>query len=223
MFQEAGLTLCSLSLITFELQLAIAVCILLQFSLLALVSRESTVMRALVVSAAALNAVSSLGMLALSDLEHRRSPRPSILLSSYRLITLLFDIVQLRTLWLDSTTSNELTTTRVLATTAVSLKAIILALESHHKTRRALSDPSLRSPEELTGPVGLGTYLWLNRLFLMGYRRILSTQDPFPLDSRMKSAPLEHHLASKLIKKRTTWTRQTYGLARVEVRNSASV
>lgn len=189
-----------------------AVYVVLQFVQVGLASFEPTVMRVLLVSAAALNAVSSLAMLPLSALEHSRSPRPSVLSSTYLLVTLLFDAAQTRTLWLNTTTGNDSAITR-LTTAAMVMKAVILLLESQRKTKWAVFDPDKRSPEELAGIFGLGTYMWLNTLFLSGYRQVLGMEDLYPLDSRMKSGQLEEHLAS--IMTGTRWQRQRYGLAKV--------
>lgn len=134
-------------------------------------------------------------MLTLSHLEHARSLRPSILLSSYLFLTTLFDTAQARTLWLASTTRDELTITR-LATAAVALKAAIMLLESLQKSRWAILDLKERSPEEMTGIAGLGAYLWLNRLFLAGYRKVLCMDDLYPLDSKMAGEALGDRLAS---------------------------
>lgn len=192
-----------------------AIYVVLQFVQVGLASLESTTMRVLLVSAATLHAVSSFAMLPLSALEHSRSPRPSVLLSTYLSVTLLFDVAQTRTLWLDATAGNNLTITR-LTTAAVALKAMILVLESQRKTRWAVFDPKQRSPEELAGLFGLGVYMWLNKLFLTGYRQTLSIDDLYPLDSRMKSGHLEEKLSSVMMT--TTWQRQRYGLAKLLVK-----
>lgn len=134
-------------------------------------------------------------MLVLSCLEHARSLRPSILLSSYLFLTILCDTAQARTLWLASATGDELAVAR-LATAAVALKAAILLLESRHKNRWASLDLERHSPEETTGIAGLGAYLWLSRLFLAGYRKVLRMDDLYVLDSSMASQALGDRLAS---------------------------
>lgn len=45
------------------------------------------------------------------------------------------------------------------------------------------------------GIYGLGAYVWLNRLFLMGYRSIITLKDLYPLDSNMSAELLEQRLA----------------------------
>lgn len=172
-------------------------------------------MRPLLVSAATLNAIVSLAMVPLSYLEHCRSPRPSILFNSYLFTTIFFDIVQSRTVWLNAAATDDFIVAR-LATTAVAFKGIIFVLESRNKIKWAAFEPNQNSPEEFTGVIGLGTYLWLKRLLLTGYRQTLSLGDLYSLDSRMKSVHLESALASSMLK--TAWRHQKYGLAKVLAR-----
>ncbi|KAK1757136.1 P-loop containing nucleoside triphosphate hydrolase protein [Echria macrotheca] len=141
-------------------------------------------------ASAALSFVSSACMLPLSSLEHSRALRPSILLSSYLFVTLLLDIAQTRTLWLASTTAAEITFSR-LFTSTVGVKAALLLLESAQKTRWVISwDIKGHSPEETAGVFSLGAYAWLNRLFRDGYKKILTLDDLFPLDSNIASEAL---------------------------------
>lgn len=136
-------------------------------------------------------------MLVLSDLEHARSARPSILLNSYLFLTILFDVVQIRTLWLASTTHDEAVITQLM-TAALALKAFISFLESQHKTRWLQLDRKSQSPEETTGIYGLGAYLWLNRLFFEGWRKVITMSDLYPLDTSMSAEGLEERLSSIL-------------------------
>lgn len=163
-----------------------------------MVAIKSTELRDLFISSAAVGLLSSMCMLTLSYLEHARSLRPSILLSSYLFLTILCDTVQARTLWLASTTRYELAIT-CLTTVAVALKAAILFLESRRKDRWASLDLKKHSPEETTGIGGLGAYLWLSRLFLAGYRKILRIEDLYPLDSKMASEALGERLTSAAV------------------------
>ncbi|KAI1408189.1 P-loop containing nucleoside triphosphate hydrolase protein [Hypoxylon sp. FL1857] len=136
-------------------------------------------------------------MVLVSYLEHTRSPRPSNLLNAYLLITVLLDVAQTRTLWLASASYDELTFSR-LFTTAVSLKALLLILESQHKSRWVRWDAKEHSPEETSGLFGLGAFLWLNRLFLTGYKKILTLDDLYPLDYNMDSERLQAKLAKRI-------------------------
>lgn len=81
-------------------------------------------------------------------------------------------------------------------TSAVALKAVLIVLESQHKSKWmaywAVKD---HSPEESSGLFGLGAFAWLNRLFLTGYGKILTLDDLFPLDQNMASKALQAKLS----------------------------
>lgn len=135
---------------------------------------------------------------ALSYLEHSKSPRPSIVLNAYLFLTILLDIAQTRTLWLASVSLVEINFSRVFTTTVV-VKAFLIILESQHKTRWLLWDAKEHSPEETTGLYGLGAFAWLNKLFLMGYKRVLTLDDLYPLDQAMASNVLQPKLANFIL------------------------
>ncbi|KUI69854.1 Multidrug resistance-associated protein 1 [Cytospora mali] len=191
--------------------LAIAAYAVLQLSLLGMAAAISAKLRDLFISSATLRVISSLCMLTLSFLEHARSPRPSILLNSYLFLTILLDIVQTRTLWLASTTKDEFAITRV-NTAALVLKTAIAFLESQHKDRWIKLNLKAHSPEETTGIYGLGAYVWLNKLFLTGYSKVLRMDDLYPLDSSMTAEALEARLSSFM--KNPKLRGQKFGLGR---------
>ncbi|KAK3377548.1 P-loop containing nucleoside triphosphate hydrolase protein [Podospora didyma] len=177
---------------------ALAFYAVIYLCLLVLSSARSHKFRIFLVSSTAVTFVSALCMLALSFLEHSRSPRPSILLNAYLFLTILLDCAQARTLWLVSNTADEITFSR-LFTAGLALKSIIVLLESAHKSRWVVHwDVKKHSPEEFSGLFGLGAFFWLNKLFLVGYRKILTMDDLFPLDSNMASATLHARLADRL-------------------------
>lgn len=137
-------------------------------------------------------------MTALSHLEHRKSPRPSLLLAGYLLLTTFLDIARCRTFWLASTDERE-TAVAAVFTAATATKAIYLALESIHKRRWIRwRDDETHSPEETSGLVSLGAYAWVNSLFLEGYRKTLHLEGLFPLDTAMKSRKLYHRFSQHL-------------------------
>lgn len=150
-------------------------------------------------------------MLVLSDLEHARSARPSILLNSYLFLTILFDVVQIRTLWLASATHDEDIIAQLM-TAALALKAVISFVESQHKTKWLQLDRKTQSPEETTGIYGLGAYVWLNRLFFAGWRKVISMNDLFPLDSSMSAEALEERLTN--IMGKSQFRGKKFGLGR---------
>ncbi|KAI1382741.1 P-loop containing nucleoside triphosphate hydrolase protein [Hypoxylon trugodes] len=191
----------------------VAICTygIIQLSLLILSALKSRNFKALFVSSSALTFVSAICMGVVSHLEHSRSPRPSNLLNVYFFITILLDIAQIRTLWLASTNYDEIIFSR-LHTTSVAVKALLLILESLPKSRWVRWNAKEHSPEETTGLFGLGAFLWLNKLFLTGYKKVLTLDDLYPLDQRMASKDLQMKLAECVDALRSP--NQKYGLAK---------
>lgn len=167
---------------------------MIQITLLVFKARRTGALQGISVSSTAINVVSWICVLLLSNLEHGRSLRPSITLCSYLVLTLCFDAVRTRTLWLSSLTAEELTISR-LTTTGLALKVLLTLLESWHKAQWSTTELKQKSPEETTGIYGLGAYVWLNKLFLMGYRKSLNMEDLYPLDTSMYA----EHLGQRLI------------------------
>ncbi|KAE9372462.1 ATPase-like protein [Stipitochalara longipes BDJ] len=159
----------------------------------AIVVYKQVLSNTLFMSSNAVEFVSTVYVLVLSSLEHLRSPRPSILLNAYLFLTILFDVTQTRTFWLASVSSYEVTYCR-LFTTAVVAKAVLLFLESQHKTQWIQWDSKKHSPEETSGIFGLGAYVWLNSMFLAGYKRVLVIDDLFHLDQSMLTETLQERL-----------------------------
>ncbi|CAK7227110.1 hypothetical protein SBRCBS47491_006458 [Sporothrix bragantina] len=190
----------------------------LQIGLLALSASQPGKFKALLTASSALAVVASLCILALSQAEHARSPRPSILLSSYLLLGVLFDITMTRTFWMareDSLNAGVVSGLSVtvagydlnsaetvfcrLFTAVLAFKVVLLVLEAIQKKSLLRPDAGWKledhSPEETSGLFGLSAYAWLNSLFWQGYRSVLSVDDLFALDPSMSTKLLEAKLA----------------------------
>lgn len=202
-----GKLLCSVKLATLSLLSA------LQLALLVLSIVNTGAYRSYFVPASALTLISGLGLIILSLLEHARSPRPSILISFYLALTLLLDVAQTRTLWLASRNQIEDTFSRLYTSTVV-LKAISLLLESQNKTQWLCWDMKEHSPEETSGLFGLGAFIWLNRLFLSGYAKVLKVGELYPLDPAMCATNLDKRLARHWQNSTSPSRSKKYGLAR---------
>ncbi|KAH7122958.1 ABC transporter [Dactylonectria macrodidyma] len=133
----------------------------------------------------------SIIILFLSFAEHKRAPRPSVLLACFLFLTLLFDIVRTRTLWLiaNHDLHHEGATRAKMALAMMVLKGVILVLEAQHK-RHSQDWNDHHSPEETSGIFSLSTYTWLDRLFLSGFRSLLSVGDLYALDQTMSASRL---------------------------------
>lgn len=190
----------------------------LQLGLLALSASQPGKFKALFTASSALAVAASLSIFVLSYAEHARSPRPSILLSSYLLLGVLFDIAMVRTFWMargDSLVAGidpDLTVSVAsfilnsaetvfcrLFSSALAFKVVLLLLESIQKKSLMLPASGWKSedhsPEETSGLFSLSVYSWLNSLFWQGYSSILSVDDLFVLDQSMSTKKLEAKLA----------------------------
>ncbi|CAI7583074.1 unnamed protein product [Penicillium crustosum] len=161
----------------------------LELSLLVLVATGSFHVTKIFIASSVLNLVSALLMITLSVVDHSKSPRPSVLLSSYLFLTLFLDVAQARTLFLSSDDKPELTYSSIFVT-AIALKTGILLLEAQQKSRWVGWDEKEHSPEETSGIFSLGVFFWLNKMFLVGYGKVMTIGDLYPLDSSFNARPL---------------------------------
>ena len=136
-----------------------------------------------------------MALLPLFVLEHARSLQPSLLISVFLLFTVLLDVPQARTLFLQRRADLG-----YLFVMALVLKALILALASGSK--RSLLKVPYQSypPEALGGIVSRSIFWWLNSLLRKGHRQILSFKDLFETDPGLSSSLLQHKMGQ-------TWTR----------------
>lgn len=169
----------------------------LELSLLVLAAVGSFHATGLFIAASTLKLVAALFMVTLSFLDHSKSPRPSVLLSSYLFLTLLLDTAQARTLFLSSDDRAEFTYSTIFVTT-VGIKVALLLLEACQKTKWVTWNEKEHSPEETSGVFSLSVYFWLNRMFLRGYRSILSLDDLYPLDSSFGAKRLHDKFAKNM-------------------------
>lgn len=112
-----------------------------------------------------------------------------MLLNSYLCLTLLLDVAQARTLFLSSGDKPELSYSSIFSAT-LALKAGILLLEARQKSGWVTWDEKEHSPEETSGIFSLSVFFWLNRIFLEGYKKILTMKDLYNLDSSLNSNSL---------------------------------
>ncbi len=138
-------------------------------------------------------------MVLLSCIDHSKSPRPSVVLTVYVFFTLLLDAAQARTLFLLSSTNHRESAYSAVFVAAVAVKLAILLLESRRKAQWVLRwDETAHSPEETSGVFSLGVFFWLNSLFLVGYKRVMTIADLFPLDSTLDGKRLHATFAKNL-------------------------
>lgn len=161
----------------------------LQLALLVGWCLERTEANKISISSAVLSLANSIVCCWLSYLEHIRSLQPSSILSIYFFFTLFFDGVQTRTLWLNG--YSELICS--IFTTSFATKAVILILEAWEKTPYLATNGEDWSPEETSGIFNRSVFYWLNKILLLGYRKIILPEDLYPLDKQIDSSRLHAH------------------------------
>ncbi|KAF7524216.1 hypothetical protein PCG10_005908 [Penicillium crustosum] len=192
-----------------------AIYTVLQLALLIISSIEPSELHGLSITADVLSFVAAIAISVLISLEHSRSPRPSILLSAFLSLTILFDIAQVRSLWLLAQSYNEITYVRIF-TAAIVWKAVLVLLQSLHLQSWLSWDQKTHSPEETTGLYGLGSFFWLNPLFLSGYKTILNLSDLFPLDNSVSVETLQASFGQYI--KHAEFHGDKYGLTKTLLR-----
>jgi ATP-binding cassette subfamily C (CFTR/MRP) protein 1 len=134
------------------------------------------------VPASVLSFVIAIVLAPLSWLEHTKSIRPSPLICAYLFFSTLLDLAQIRTLWI----GNFENSIASVFSTAFAIKAVLFALESTHKTKLFIDkEDAERSPEDRSGFISRGFFLWMNRLILIGYVTPLNGDKlyPTPIDA----------------------------------------
>ncbi|PYI23686.1 putative ATP-binding cassette transporter [Aspergillus violaceofuscus CBS 115571] len=158
---------------------------LIQLTLLVCWTRDDLPRTKASVPSASINFIVAMELLVLCWLEDGRSARPSSLLTAYLLLTLLFDIVQARTLWLRLPKTILLP---VFFTISVGSKMIMLLLESLEKRQYLTDDYRGLPPESTSGIINRSFMWWLNHMFTVGSRRLLTMDDMYDLDPALNSA-----------------------------------
>ena len=157
----------------------------LRLGLLIVATRQIDDETARLVASTALDFVASCLLLALSPLEHFKSPRPSILACSFLFLAFIYDVTRCPSLWAASRHHdgdwNSAAFTR-LFTAAIIVEFAFLVLESARRKRWVAWDGADHSPEETSGILSLGLYAWLNPLLWRGYREPLTMPHLYPLD-----------------------------------------
>jgi len=171
-----------------------------QLALLVTVALPSTPRTGLSLAAAAFSFIGAICMCLLSHMEHTRSVRPSALLNFYLFFSVLFDAVQLRTLW----KIHSLQTVAKLFSSTLALKVVLLILEA--KEKGAFLKPPYHgtTPEGRSGLYNRSLFWWLNPFLIIGFRRSIASKDLYSLDEALSSKALAE-------KARSSWQRSDEG------------
>lgn len=140
-------------------------------------------------ASAVLNLIASLSLCPLSLLEDKRSLRPSPVINVYLFGSSLFDIVQVRTLWLAITYGYSLRRVAIASSVALGLKIVLLVVEALPKKALAEPEPDETiSREQTAGIYSLRSFWWLNSILWLGRGKRLQPTDLYSIDSGLKTA-----------------------------------
>ncbi|KAF6842276.1 ABC multidrug transporter [Colletotrichum musicola] len=169
-------------------QAAVGVLAALQLALIVLWIKHPDAgrLRTVSIAASCVSLVASIVFGGLSYIEHSKSLKPSSLLNTHTLASLVLDGAILRTIWL----SHLSVAIRAVFSASFALKTALVILEAQEKTRYLVGGGRPRSPEETSGIYSRGLFWWLTPLLLTGFRRILKPLDLFALDESMTAAVL---------------------------------
>ena len=135
-----------------------------------------------------------------SYLEHSRSRTPSTILIVYLLISIMCDMVRVRSVWLLVPNSPL----AHLFTASVVFKFLVLLLEAGEKTQYLPAQMTERRPEETSSIINRGVFHWLNRLMLRGSRHVLFPNELYELKPGMTADQLGDIYLRNWRKARTT-------------------
>ncbi|KAI5197133.1 putative multidrug resistance protein [Aureobasidium subglaciale] len=158
----------------------------LQLALLVVTALPSTPRTTLSLPAAGLSFVGAILLCLLSHLEHKKSIRPSALLNAYLFFSALFDIVQLRTLW----EIDGLEQIARLSSSALALKIVVLVLEAWEKGSLLTFPYRDTTPEARSGVYNRSVFWWLNHFLTIGFGKVITFEDLYPLDDALSSEQL---------------------------------
>ncbi|PVH80975.1 putative multidrug resistance protein [Cadophora sp. DSE1049] len=141
------------------------------------------------IPSAALSFLASGIILLLSHFEDRKATRPSTLLNIYLVLSILFDAAEVRTLW-----TVQYNHVAAVQSASIGVKIGMLFLEARQKGPYLLQPYKDYPPEATSGFWNLTFVWWLNRLFITGFQKLMTTQDLFDIDRNLTSEVVGHRL-----------------------------
>jgi ATP-binding cassette subfamily C (CFTR/MRP) protein 1 len=151
--------------------------------------------------AASLVLIDAVALLVLLHFEHFRSIRPSTIALLWLFSSILFDVAQIRTLFLRSWGLQV----SIIETLSVILKAVLLVMESSKKTNSLKKLTVKPSQEEASGTFGRDFFWWLSGLFRKGYSSVLSVEDLDSVDIEVSSKPVHTSFVRLWKKCKSSW------------------
>lgn len=164
--------------------------------------------------AALLSLAAALGLGILSYAEHTRNIRPSSIINAYLLLTLPFDAAQLRTKWLRG---DDVAASGV-SSSILAVKLLVLISEAIEKRRILVSPYAGPSPEATSGLYSRGVFWWLNSLFRLGFRKVVSEDNLFAVDEDLQSKALAARFDKHWAKRKCTFAPPSLSMTYIHLR-----
>lgn len=149
------------------------------------------------VSAAVLSMFECIVFMTLSAMEHRKSIGPPLLLDAYLFISVLFDAVRARTLWLN----NVQLSISIIFTITTMIKLAVLILEESGKRRWLLPSKRPWSKEVTSGIFSRTLFAWLDRMMWKGYSSSFTVTSLPDIDCDLLSESVWSRVGPKLEKR----------------------
>jgi ATP-binding cassette subfamily C (CFTR/MRP) protein 1 len=130
------------------------------------------------IMASATTLVCDISVLFLITREHRRTTKPSSLLTSYLITAIISSVIEVRTLAM----RRYLPAMTALAATMLAAQILLLALETRPKNGYIRLEEAQYGPEHTSGIIGRALFCWLNPLIRLGHHKVLVMEDCYPLD-----------------------------------------
>ncbi|RAL04613.1 multidrug resistance protein MDR [Aspergillus ibericus CBS 121593] len=143
-------------------------------------------------AAAALSFFSSIALLFLSHLEHLYSIQPSFLLNLSLSLSILFDTVRARSLWLAS-----YTLLAAIYTASIAVKVVWFILESRSKQAHFIDKRTRYGDEEVRGLYSRAFFWWINPLLFLGFKERLSVDELPYLDQALSANVLHQSFSAQ--------------------------
>lgn len=155
--------------------------IIVQAVLIAVIAALNAPRTSATLASVSIGIIGSMVLMAVSCLEHDRSPRPSTLLCLYYLAAVPMNILRARTMW--SMMGNGTPTIAFIVYTV--LVVVTLVLELCGKRSSFVGSDSAWTTEEMSGIVEQAFMTWMFPLFKTGYQKKLKLEDLPLIDSKL--------------------------------------
>jgi hypothetical protein len=141
----------------------------------------NTVKTSATIASAIVNLLATFCLAVASNFEHFRSPRPSSPIGIYLLLTFIFDIARVRTLFAIQD-ARPLAAFLLLATL---LKFGLVVLEVKEKRSWLLNPNQFPAPESTANFFNRLTFFWVNPMLLMGFKTPIQEKDLFEVQNQI--------------------------------------